>query len=66
MPVQDKAMLKQVKEMLDELKSTNKEQYEIIVELLLMVYREYNSGQKINIEKKLYDMIDAEITYRMQ
>ena len=56
----------QIEEMMQDLKKQDKQQYNIILSLLTEIFVEYNTGKCKNVDKKLYDMIDAEARYKTQ
>lgn len=58
--IQNKDVMLQIKGMLESLQKDDPQQAKIILNLLNEVVKEYNSGRPMNIERKLYDMIDAE------
>ena len=58
--VKNKDVMHQIKSMLESLKEEDPVQAKIILNLLQEVGNEYNSGRTMNIERKLYDMIDGE------
>jgi len=62
--MQNVDVMAQIKLMLNALKDKDDGQREIILDLLKEVFLEYNAGTNRNIEKKLYDMIEAEITFQ--
>lgn len=66
MTVKNTEVLRQIEEMLQGLKEQDKQQYNIILALLNEVFVEYNSGKSKNIDKKIYDLIDAEIRFKTQ
>jgi len=66
MAVKNSEVMRQIEEMLHDLKKQDKQQYNIILSLLNEVFLEYNTGKSKNVEKKLYEMIDAEVRYRTQ
>ena len=66
MAKKDNDALKQIKSLLSELEKDDKVQYEMLLTILQEVYMEYNSGQKRNIEKKLYDIIDAAVSFKIK
>ena len=66
MAVKNSEVMRQIEEMLQGLKSQDKQQYNIILALLNEVFVEYNSGKSKNIDKKLYELIDAEIRFKTQ
>jgi hypothetical protein len=59
-------VLKQIEVMLSDLRDKDKRTYDIVLDLLKLVFVEYNTGKNQQIEKKLYDMIDAEINYKLK
>ena len=62
--MQNVDVMAQIKLMLNELKDTDDAQHKIILDLLKNVFLEYNTGTNRQIEKKLYDMIDTEVTFK--
>ncbi len=66
MAVKNSEVMRQIEEMLHDLKKQDKQQYNIILSLLNEVFVEYNTGRSKSVEKKLYEMIDAEVRYRTQ
>lgn len=66
MAVKNLEVLKQIEVMLSDLKDKDKRTYDIVIDLLKLVFVEYNTGKNQQIEKKLYDMIDAEINYKLK
>ncbi|MBW7841608.1 MAG: hypothetical protein H3C40_02675 [Ignavibacterium sp.] len=66
MAVKNLEVLKQIEVMLSDLKSKDKRTYDIVLDLLKLVFVEFNTGRNQQIEKKLYDMIDAEINYKLK
>ncbi|GIK21739.1 MAG: hypothetical protein BroJett005_11530 [Ignavibacteriota bacterium] len=66
MAVKNLEVLKQIEVMLSDLKDKDKRTYDIVLDLLKLVFVEYNTGKNQQIEKKLYDMIDAEINYKLK
>lgn len=66
MAVKNLEVLKQIEVMLSDLKDKEKRTYDIVLDLLKLVFVEYNTGKNQQIEKKLYDMIDAEINYKLK
>jgi len=54
-------VMKQISELLQDVKDSDPAQHDIIIDFLSLVFKEYNSGKKLNIDKRLYDMIDAEV-----
>ncbi len=66
MAKKDNDALKQIKSLLSELEKEDKVQYEMLLTILQEVYMEYNSGQKRNIEKKLYDIVDAAVSFKIK
>jgi hypothetical protein len=66
MAKKDNDALKQIKSLLSELEKNDKVQYEMLLAILQEVYLEYNSGQKRNIEKKLYDIIDGAVSFKIK
>lgn len=61
--IQNKDVMQQIKGMLEALHKDDPQQTKIILNLLAEVVKEYNSGRPMNIEKKLYEMIDGEASY---
>ena len=66
MAVKNAEVMRQIEEMLHDLKKQDKQQYNIILSLLNEVFVEYNTGRSKSVEKKLYEMIDAEVRYKTQ
>lgn len=66
MAVKNADVMQQIEVMLKNIKEKDSQQYKIIKALLQEVYLEYNSGRQRNIERKLYDLIDAEVSYKIQ
>jgi len=66
MAVKNLEVLKQIEVMLADLKNKDKRTYDIVLDLLKLVFIEFNTGKNQQIEKKLYDMIDAEVTYKLK
>lgn len=66
MAIKNTEVMQQIEEMLQDLKKQDKQQYNIILSLLNEVFMEYNTGKGKNIDKKLYEMIDAEIRFKTQ
>lgn len=58
--VMNKDVMNQIKIMLESLQKEDPAQAKIILNLLQEVVKEFNSGRPMNIERKLYDMIDGE------
>ena len=63
MTLKNKDVLNRIEEMLDDLKASDKQQFKIVIQLLDEVFKEFNSKRPRNVDKKLYDLIDAEVTY---
>ncbi len=61
--IQNKDVMQQIKGMLEDLQKKDAQQAKIILNLLHEVVKEYNSGRPMNIEKKLYEMIDGETSF---
>jgi hypothetical protein len=57
--IQNKDVMHQIRGMLESLKKDDPQQSQIILNLLQEVVKEYNSGRTMNIDKKLYDMING-------
>lgn len=66
MAKKDNDALRQIKSLLSELEQEDKVQYEMLLTILQEVYMEYNSGQKRNIEKKLYDIINGAVSFKVK
>jgi len=66
MAIKNAEVMRQIEEMLHDLKKRDKQQYNIIFSLLNEVFVEYNTGRSKSVEKKLYEMIDTEVRYRTQ
>jgi hypothetical protein len=58
---QHEDVMVKIGEMLASVKENDQPQYEIILEYLGLIFKQFNSGKNLHIERKLYDMIDAEI-----
>ncbi|MBK7625652.1 MAG: hypothetical protein IPJ16_00365 [Bacteroidales bacterium] len=56
--------MRQIEEMLHELKKQDKQQYNIVLALLSETFVEYNTGKSKSIDKKLYEMIDVEVRFK--
>jgi len=65
MTTKNTEVLKQIELMLADLKTVDKAQYNIIVDMLKYVFLEYSTAKNQSIEKKLYDSIEAEIKYQI-
>jgi hypothetical protein len=59
-------VMHQIETMLHTLKESDYQQYTIIRSLLQEVFVEYSTGKSRNIERKLYDLIDAEVTFKLK
>jgi hypothetical protein len=57
--IQNKDVMHQIKGMLESLQKEDPFQAQIILNLLQEVVKEYNSGRTMNVDRKLYDMIDG-------
>lgn len=66
MSIKNADVMNQIEIMLQNIKEKDSQQYKIIKSLLQEVYLEYNSGRMKGIDRKLYDMIDAEVNYKIQ
>lgn len=66
MAVHNLEVLKQIEGMLSDLKASDKAVYNIVKDLLALVFVEYNSGRIQQIDKKLYDSIDAEVNLQLK
>jgi hypothetical protein len=66
MAVRNTEVMSQIEDMLQGLKKQDKQQYNIILSLLTETFIEYNTGRSKNVDKKLYDMIDAETRFKTQ
>ncbi len=66
MAVKNVDVLKQIEDMLTGLKLSDKAVYDIVKEILKLVFLEYNTGRNQQIDKKIYDLIDAEATYKIK
>ena len=64
MAIKNAEVMRQIEEMLHDLKKQDKQQYNIVLALLSETFVEYNTGKSKAIDKKLYEMIDAEIRYK--
>lgn len=58
MEIKNQEILKQLEKMLAEIKKSDRDIYDITMQLLSEVYTEYNSGRNSSIENKLYRLID--------
>ena len=56
---QNKDVMYQIRGMLESIQKEDPEQASIIFNLLSEVVKEFNSGKPLNIERKLYDLIDG-------
>jgi len=66
MAVKNTEVKHQIENMLQDLKKQDKQQYNIVLSLLTEVFVEYNTGKTRNVDKKLYEMIDAEVRFKTQ
>lgn len=66
MSIKNSEVLKQIEGMLQGLKQKDEQQYNIILALLQEVFIEYNTGKNRGIDKRLYDLIDAEVKFIVQ
>ena len=66
MAIKNADVMHQIELMLQSIKEKDAQVYKIIRTLLQEVFFEYNSGRGRGIERKLYDMIDAEVSYKIQ
>lgn len=57
--IQNENVMHQIKDMLESLQKDDPTQSKIVLNLLQEVVKEYNSGRIMNVERKLYDMIDG-------
>lgn len=57
---QNKDVMSQIRAMLETIQNDDPQQAKIVLNLLNEVVKEYNSGRPMNVERKLYDMIDSE------
>jgi hypothetical protein len=57
--LQNKDVMHQIRGMLEAIQKEDPQQAQIILNLLGEVVKEFNSGRTMNIERKLYDMIDG-------
>ena len=57
---QNNDVMVQIRSMLESLQENDPQQARIVLNLLQEVVKEYNSGRPMNIERKLYDMIDSD------
>lgn len=57
--LQNKDVMHQIRGMLETIQKEDPQQAQIILNLLGEVVKEFNSGRTMNIERKLYDMIDG-------
>lgn len=56
----------QIRTILGDIKQSDPAQYQIIMDTLDLIYKEYNSGRDLRCEQKLYDAIDAEIKFKQK
>ena len=66
MAIKNADVMNQIELMLHDIKGKDSQVHKIIKELLQEVFYEYNTGRGRNIERKLYDMIDAEVNFKLQ
>jgi hypothetical protein len=66
MAIKNMEVMVQIEKMLQNIKDESPQQYKIIKSLLTEVFLEYNSGRPRNVERKLVDMIDAEVSFKLQ
>lgn len=57
--IQNKDVMHQIRGMLESIQKEDPQQAQIILNLLGEVVKEFNSGRTMNVERKLYDMIDG-------
>lgn len=57
--LQNKDVMHQIRGMLESLQKDDPQQSQIILNLLQEVVKEFNSGRTMNVDKKLYDMING-------
>lgn len=57
--LQNKDVMHQIRGMLESLQKEDPQQSQIILNLLQEVVKEFNSGRTMNVDKKLYDMING-------
>lgn len=57
--LQNKDVMHHIRGMLESLQKDDPQQSRIILNLLLEVVKEFNSGRTMNVDKKLYDMING-------
>lgn len=57
--LQNKDVMYQIRGMLESLQKEDPQQSQIILNLLQEVVKEFNSGRTMNVDKKLYDMING-------
>ena len=66
MAIKNADVMHQIELMLQNIKEKDNQVYKIIKSLLQEVFYEYNSGRGRNVERKLYDLIDAEVSFKIQ
>ncbi|MCK9403927.1 MAG: hypothetical protein M0Q26_11055 [Chitinophagaceae bacterium] len=66
MAIKNSDVMRQIEMMLKGIKEKDLQQYTIIKELLSEVYLEYNTGRNRNVERKLTDLIDAEVSFKLK
>lgn len=64
MAIKNPDVMHQIEEMLHDLKKQDKQQYNIVLALLSETFVEFNTGKSKNIDRKLYELIDAEVRYK--
>ncbi len=57
--LQNKDVMHQIRGMLESIQKDDPQQSQIILNLLQEVVKEFNSGRTMNVDKKLYDMING-------
>jgi len=66
MELKNKDVFGQFKVMLGKLDAEDPGIHRIMLNLLQLVFQEYNSGRKQQIEKSLYEFIDAEVNFKLK
>lgn len=61
MAIRHEQVMEQIKAMLGNIKEVDEQQHMIILELLNLVFVEYNTKKNMNVDRKLYELIDAEV-----
>jgi hypothetical protein len=57
--LQNKDVMHQIRGMLESIQKEDPQQSQIILNLLQEVVKEFNSGRTMNVDRKLYDMING-------